>query len=80
MQALGDVLEERRGNLLVRRVFRQVDGDQQLLSLCVDIANINTTLVGEENPVALWWWKSNVLVLHNFSSHRANCVYQIGKR
>jgi hypothetical protein len=31
----------------------EVDGDEELLGLCVDIADINTTLVGEQDPVAL---------------------------
>lgn len=53
MQALGDVLEEGGRDLVVRRVFRQVDGNQQLLGLCVDVANVNTALVREEDPVAL---------------------------
>lgn len=31
----------------------EVDGDKKLLRLGIDIADINTTLVGEQNPVAL---------------------------
>jgi hypothetical protein len=53
VNALGDVLEERGGDLLVGRVLSKIDGNQKLLSLLVDITNINTTLVGEEDPVAL---------------------------
>jgi len=53
VNALGDLLEESGSNLLVGRVLGQVDGNQELLSLGVDIANVNTTLVGEEDPVAL---------------------------
>jgi hypothetical protein len=54
VNTLGDLLEESGSNLLVGRVLCKIHGDQELLSLGVDIANINTTLVGEENPVALY--------------------------
>jgi hypothetical protein len=49
----GDLLQERRRNLLVGGVLLEVDGDEELLSLLVDIANIDTALVGEEDPVTL---------------------------
>jgi hypothetical protein len=49
----GHLLEEGGSNLLVGRVLGQVNGDQELLGLGVDIADVDTTLVGEENPVAL---------------------------
>ena len=48
----GDVLQERVGDSLARREGR-ANGKAQLESLGIDIANIDTTLVGEENPVAL---------------------------
>jgi hypothetical protein len=48
------LLEEGSSDLLVGGVLGQINGDQNLLSLGVDITDINTTLVGEEDPVALW--------------------------
>lgn len=53
MNTLGDIGEEDAGDLLVGWVLGKVDGNQELLGLSVDIANINTTLVCEEDPVAL---------------------------
>lgn len=53
VDALGDLLQERGSNLLIGRVFAQVNGDEQLLSLLIDITDIDTTLVGEEDPVTL---------------------------
>lgn len=55
-----DVVDTRRnlaekalGDLLVAGVLLEVDGDQKLLSLSVNITDLDTTLVVEENPVAL---------------------------
>lgn len=53
MDTLGNLLEESGSNLLVGGVLSEVDGNQELLSLGVNITDINTTLVGEEDPVAL---------------------------
>jgi hypothetical protein len=53
VDALGNVLQESGGNLLVRGVLCEIDGNEELLGLRIDITDINTTLVGEENPVAL---------------------------
>jgi hypothetical protein len=53
VNTLGDLAQQGRGNLLVGGVLLKVDGDQQLLSLSIDITDINTTLVGEEDPVTL---------------------------
>lgn len=53
MHTSGDLLEESSSNLLVGRVFGEVDGNEKLLSLLVDIANIDTALVSEEDPVTL---------------------------
>lgn len=53
MDTFGDLLEECRSQLLIRREVLQVDWDEDLLRLCVDITNIDTTLVCEEDPVAL---------------------------
>jgi hypothetical protein len=49
----GHLAEEALGDLLVAGVLLEVDGDQELLSLCVNITDLDTTLVVEENPVAL---------------------------
>lgn len=53
VDTLGHLAEQGLGDLLVGGVVLQVDGDEQLLSLSVDITNIDTTLVGEEDPVTL---------------------------
>lgn len=53
MDTLGDLLQERGGDLLVGGVLSEVDGNEKLLSLLVDITDIDTTLVCEEDPVAL---------------------------
>lgn len=49
----GDLAQQGRGNLLVGGVLLEVDGDQQLLGLSIDITDVNTTLVSEEDPVTL---------------------------
>ena len=49
----GHLAEEALGDLLVAGVLLEVHGDQELLSLSVDITDLDTTLVVEENPVAL---------------------------
>jgi hypothetical protein len=53
VDTLGNLLQKGGSNLLVGRVLLQVDGDEKLLSLLVDITNIDTTLVGEEDPITL---------------------------
>jgi hypothetical protein len=53
VNTLGNLLQEDGGELLIRGVFGKVNRDQDLLSLGVNIADIDTTLVGEQNPVAL---------------------------
>ena len=53
MDTLRDLLQECGGDLLVRGVLLQVDGNEELFSLLIDIANIDTTLVGEKDPIAL---------------------------
>ncbi len=53
MYTLGNLLQESGGDLLVRGVLLEVNGNEKLLSLLVDITNIDTTLVGEEDPVTL---------------------------
>jgi len=53
VNTLWHVVQESGCNLFVGWVLRKVDGDEELLRLCVDITNIDTTLVGEENPVTL---------------------------
>jgi hypothetical protein len=53
VQSLGHLAQEGVGDLLVGRVLGKVDGDEQLLSLLINIADIDTTLVCEKNPVTL---------------------------
>jgi hypothetical protein len=53
VDTLRNLLEESGSNLLVGRVLLEVDGDQKLLCLSIDITDIDTTLVSEENPVTL---------------------------
>ena len=53
VHALGDLAQQGSGNLVVGGVVLKVDGDQQLLCLGVDITDVDTTLVSEENPVTL---------------------------
>jgi hypothetical protein len=53
VNTLGNLLQEGGGDLLVRGVLLQVNGNEKLLSLLVDITNINTTLVGEKDPITL---------------------------
>lgn len=63
MDALGDLAEQSLRNLIVGRILGQVDRNQQLLCLGVNIADIDTTLVCEENPVAL------EIILANFMTN-----------
>jgi hypothetical protein len=53
VNTLGDFAQQSGGNLLVGGVLLEVDGNQKLLSLGVNITDIDTTLVGEEDPVTL---------------------------
>lgn len=53
MHTLGHLREEAAGNLLVAWVLCKVDRDKKLLGLLVNITNVNTTLVVEEDPVTL---------------------------
>jgi len=53
VDTLGHLAQECLCDDLVRWIVGQVDGNEELLSLLIDIANIDTTLVGEEDPVAL---------------------------
>jgi hypothetical protein len=56
MNALWNLLQESCGKLFVRGVFRKVDWDEDLLSFGINITNIDTALVCEENPVTLNRW------------------------
>jgi hypothetical protein len=53
VNTLGDLAQQGCGDLLVGGVLLEVDGDQELLGLSIDITDINTTFVGEEDPVTL---------------------------
>jgi hypothetical protein len=48
-----DFCQERLSDLLIRWVFGKVYRHKKLLGLGVDITNIDTTFVREENPVTL---------------------------
>jgi hypothetical protein len=53
VDALGDLSKENFGDLGIGWVLLQVDGYQKFLGLGINVTNIDTTFVGEENPVAL---------------------------
>lgn len=53
VDTLWHLLQKGSSNLLVGWELGKVDRDEKLLSLLIDIADIDTTLVGEEDPVAL---------------------------
>lgn len=53
MDTLGHLAQQRRGDGFVGGKVLEIDGNEELLSFLVDIANIDTTLVGEEDPVTL---------------------------
>ena len=54
VNALWHLLQESRSNLVLEGVAAVGnDGDQHLLGLLVDITDVDTTLVGEEDPVTL---------------------------
>lgn len=53
MDALRDVPQKSGSNLLVGWVLLEVDRNEELLGLGIDIADINTTFMCEENPVTL---------------------------
>lgn len=53
MDTLRNLLQQSCSKLLVRRILGKVNWDENLLSFGIDITNINTSLVCEENPIAL---------------------------
>jgi hypothetical protein len=53
VNTLRNLLQESGGDLLVRGELLEVDRNEKLLSLLVNITNIDTTLVGEEDPITL---------------------------
>jgi hypothetical protein len=53
VDTLGHLAQKGGSNLLIGWVLLEVDGDEELLSLLVDITNVDTTLVGEEDPITL---------------------------
>ena len=53
MHALRHLLEQCRGELSVGWVLGEVNRNEKLLSLRIDITDIDSTLVREEDPVAL---------------------------
>jgi hypothetical protein len=53
VDTLGHLGQQGGGDLLVGGVVLEVHGDEQLLSLGVNITDVDTTLVGKEDPVTL---------------------------
>ena len=53
VHALGHVLQQAGRDLVVAGVLLEIDGDEQLLGFGVDIADVDTALVVEEDPVTL---------------------------
>lgn len=53
MDTLRNLLQESCSKLLVRGVLGKVNGNENLLSFGIDITNIDTSLVCEEDPIAL---------------------------
>ena len=53
MDTLGNLAQQSGGDLFVGGELLQVDGNQELLSLGVNITDIDTTLVVEQDPVTL---------------------------
>ena len=60
VHALWHLLQQGRSNLFVGWILSKVNRDEELLSFCVDITDIDTTLVSEEDPVALFGGKVSV--------------------
>jgi hypothetical protein len=53
VHALGHFLEQCLRKFSVRWVLGEVNGNEKFFGFGVYIANVNTALVGEEDPVAL---------------------------
>ena len=53
MHTLRDLAQQRLGDFIVGGVVFEVDRDEQLLGLGIDIADVDTALVSEEDPVTL---------------------------
>ena len=53
VDSLWHIGQESRCDLLVRWVLSKVDWDEELLGLLIDVADIDTSLVCEENPITL---------------------------
>ena len=54
VDTFGDTLQQSGGKLFIGWVFGEVDWDKDLLGLGIYIANVDTTLIGKENPVTLF--------------------------
>jgi hypothetical protein len=53
VHALGHLLEQGGCKLGVGRILGQVDGDEELLCFGINVTDVDTALVCEEDPVAL---------------------------
>ena len=70
MYTLRNLAQEGGSDLLVGWVLLEVDGNEKLLSLLIDIANINTTLVGEEDPITLSDSQRSDRAMHDWRDRR----------
>jgi len=53
VHTLWNLLQESRSNFIVRRIFGEVNGNENLLGFGIDITNIDTSFVCEEDPITL---------------------------
>jgi hypothetical protein len=67
---LGDLAQKGGSDLLIGWVLLEVDRNEELLSLLIDIADINTTLVGEEDPITLSDSQRSDRAMHGWRDRR----------
>jgi hypothetical protein len=53
VHTLGDFLEECGSNLVVGGILCEIDGNEEFFGFGINVTNVNTALVREEDPVAL---------------------------
>ena len=54
MDAFRNLLQQRSGYFGVRGILGEINGNEKLFGFSIDITDIYTTLMGEQNPVALY--------------------------
>ena len=72
--ALGHLLQQCLGKDLIRGVLLEVNGNEQLFSLSIDITDVDTTFVSEQNPVALVIVSFVPIISLNRKMQSAKCV------